>query len=146
MNLERYDCPAISRYLSRISLVLICFLLPACSTVNYQKAENSDIGYRDVQVDPMTHFVEYTEHESVPWDQIHQFVRQRCAEIAANRGYEFFDVLEKEERELMVDSKVSQIQVVSGNAKWAPPSTDTYAMAGAKVKVKRVTYKIRLVK
>lgn len=138
MHLVR-DC-----YLAKISVVLTAFLLVACSSVTYQKAEDSDIGYRDVQVDPVTHFVEYTENESVPWEQVREFVRKRCAEIAINRGYKYFDVLEKEERELMVDSKVSQIQVISGNAKWAPPSTDTYAMTGAKVKVKRVTFKIRL--
>lgn len=144
MNRGRCCYLAKSLYLAKISIVLASFILFACSSVNYQKAEDADIGYRDVQIDPLTHFVEYTEHASVPWEQVHQFVLTRCAEIAKNRGYKYFDVLEKEERELMVDSKVNQIQVVSGNAKWAQPSTDTYAMAGAKVKVKRVTYKIRM--
>lgn len=137
----------VSRFLrnSKKSVIfLIAFLLFACSSIQYQKAENTDIGYRDVQVDSVTHFVEYTEHASVPWERVHQFVLQRCAEIAHNRGYAFFDVAEKEESELMVDSKVDQIQVTSGNAKWAPPTTTTYSMEGAKVKVRRVTYKIRL--
>lgn len=128
---------------SKMLVVLFSLFLVACAA-KYQKAENSDIGYRDVQVDQTTHFVEYTENESVSWEQVRQFVLQRCAEIAHNRGYAFFDVLEKEELELLIDSPVDQIAVVSGNAKWAAPTSATYAMPGAKVKVKRVTYKIRL--
>lgn len=118
--------------------------LSACSAPQYQKAEQSDIGYRDVQVDPATHFVEYTEHESVPWEQVRQFVLQRCAEITQNRGYKFFDVLEKEERELEVDSKIDTVSMVTSTAKWDAPASTTIPMTGAKVKVKRVTYKIRL--
>lgn len=118
--------------------------LLACSAPQYQKAERSDIGYRDVQVDPATHFVEYTENESVPWEQVRQFVLQRCAEITQNRGYKFFDVLEKEERELEVDSKIETVSMMTSTEKWHAPASTTIPMTGAKVKVKRVTYKIRL--
>ena len=136
----------VSRFhpIAKIAIILATSLLFACSTAKYQKAEQSDIGYRDVQVDPATHFVEYTEHESVPWEQVRQFVLQRCAEITQNRGYKFFDVLEKEERELEVDSKIDTVSMVTSTAKWDAPASTMIPVAGAKVKVKRVTYKIRL--
>jgi hypothetical protein len=126
-----------------IAAAFLLFLLAACA-VKYQPAGEGEVGYRDLRVDQTTFYVEYTEHDRVSWEEMHRFALQRCAEIATDQGFAFFDVLEKEQREVALNSHVDQIQVVSGNAKWQPPSTATYSMAGAKVRGKRVTYKIRL--
>jgi hypothetical protein len=118
-------------------------LLSACVTT-YKAAEDGVAGYRDLQVDKTTYFVEYTEAGAVSWQQVNQFALKRCAEIAKQRGYPYFDVLEKQEKVVFLESDVSEIAIATmGNIASDPPVHNVY-QAGAKVEGKRVTYKIKL--
>ncbi|WP_156502205.1 hypothetical protein, partial [Oleiphilus sp. HI0067] len=71
-------------------LIVIASLLSACVTT-YQAADGGPAGFRNLQIDKMSYYVEYTEAASVSWEQIEQFALKRCAEIAKERGYLVFD-------------------------------------------------------
>lgn len=130
-------------YFRSVVLASLFILLTACVTT-YKAAEDGVAGYRDLQVDKTTYYVEYTEAGAVSWKQVHQFALKRCAEIAKQRSYPFFDVLAKEEKVVFLESDVNEIAIASmGNMANQPPVHNVY-QAGAKVEGKRVTYKIRL--
>lgn len=118
-------------------------LLSACVTT-YKAAEDGVAGYRDLQIDKTTYYVEYTEAGAVSWKQVNQFALKRCAEITKQRGYPFFDVLNKQEKIVFLESEVGEIAIATmGNFANEPLVHNVY-QAGAKVEGKRVTYKIKL--
>ncbi len=130
---------------SSLILILLLCLLAGCAAT-YRAAEDGVAGYRDLQVDATTFYVEYTESSSTEWEQVHRFALKRCAEIAQEQGYDFFDVLSKDEKEVYLKSDVDQITISSmGNIASDPPVTHTYA-TGARVEGRRVTYKIKLMR
>jgi len=125
-------------------LIFACFL-GGCA-VTYKSAEDGVAGYRDIQVDATTFYVEYTESARVSWDQVHRFALKRCAEIAKSQGYDYFDVLSKDEQDVSLESDVSQLTISSmGSIASDPPVTHTY-QGGARVEGRRVTYKIKLLR
>lgn len=128
----------------RLLVLSVFFLLSACVT-SYQSAEGGVAGYRDLQIDETTYYVEYTEASSVSWEQLERFAIQRCAEIAKTRGFKVFDAELQERKVVFLESSVDEIQIMSmGNTANEPPVHHTYK-AGAKVEGKRVTYKLLLV-
>jgi len=129
-------------YLATLSVII--FVLSACA-VSYHPAKNGVSGYRDVQVDSAIFHIEYTEGIYTDWWQLHQFALRRCAEIARDRGYKFFDVTSKEEKLVFLKSNPNQVivsnsGVLVGNA--SAPST--FEMKDKKVEGRRVTYTIKL--
>ncbi len=130
---------------SHIALVLACLVLSAC-VATYKAAEDGVAGYRDLQVDKTTYYVEYTESARTPWARIHEFVLKRCAELAREKGYRYFDVLAKDEKEVFLKSDVDQITISSaGTGVGQAPVAHTY-QHGGRVEGRRVTYKIQLVR
>lgn len=124
-------------------LSLFCVLAGCAAT--YHAAEEGISGYRDAQVSQDIYYVEYTEDASRDWDTIHRFALKRCAEIAKNKGYRFFDVLSKDEKKVYLESSVDQIIIANmGNLATDPPTANVYSTAGKRVEGKRVTYQIKL--
>jgi hypothetical protein len=130
-------------------LILLCSLamLSACAATYHAAGEGSS-GYRELKVEKGVFYVEYTEGARREWDTLHRFALKRCAEIAQENGYKFFDVLFKEEKTVFLDSDIDQIIVSSlgGGApgSWNTPVSSTYSVKGKKVEGRRVTYKIQL--
>lgn len=124
--------------LNVLFVCLLAFSLTAC-VATYKAAEEGVAGYRDLRVDRDTYYVEYTEASRISWEQLHSFVLKRCAEIAKQNGYPYFDVLEKDEKTVFLKSNVDEIAIS------AMGETQTYA-AGARLEGKRVTYKIKLLR
>lgn len=125
-------------------LFLSLFLLNAC-VATYKAAEEGVSGYRDLQIDKTTFYVEYTESAKTSWEQVHRFALKRCAEIAKAHGYAYFDVLSKEEKTVFLESDVDSITISSmGVTASDPPIVNTYK-TGAVVEGHRVIYKISLV-
>ena len=85
-----------------ISVLLTAVLVIGC-VATYKAAEDGVAGYRDLRVNKNTYYVEYTEAARVSWDQLHAFVLKRCAEIAKENGYDVFDVLDKDEKEVFFE-------------------------------------------
>lgn len=124
-------------------LVLSFFLLSAC-VATYKAAEEGVAGYRDLQVDKTTFYVEYTESAKTSWEHVHRFALKRCAELAKAHGYAFFDVLSKEEKTVFLESDVDSITISSMGATASdPPVINTYK-TGAMLEGRRVIYKISL--
>ena len=132
---------------SSVKVTLLCFLallLSAC-VATYKPAEEGVAGFRDLQVDETTFYVEYTEASRIDWEQLHSFVLRRCAELASEKGYRAFDVLEKDEKVVYLKSDVDEVSITTmGLMASDPPVTHTYKTDG-RVEGKRITYKIRLV-
>lgn len=127
------------------TLIVLCLslLLSAC-VATYQAADGVS-GYRDLQIDQTTYYVEYTESARVDWPELRSFVLRRCAELASQKGYKAFDVLEKDEKTVYLKSDVNEVTITSmGLLASDPPVTHTYKTDG-RVEGKRITYKIRLV-
>lgn len=123
---------------------LLSFLLTACAAT-YHAAEDGPSGYRHAQVSKDVFYVEYTESAKTDWDTLHRFALKRCAEITKERGYHYFDVLSKEQRNVYLESAVDQIIISNmGNLASDPPSATVYSTAGKRVEGKRVIYKIKL--
>jgi len=124
--------------------IFVPFLLSACAAT-YHSAKEGVSGYRDLQIDKNTFYVEYTESHKTEWSQIHRFALTRCAEITKTRGYKFFDVLSKDEKTVFLDSDVNQIIVSNmGNLAGDSPVSNTYSTGGKKVEGRRVIYRIQL--
>ncbi|TNC81046.1 MAG: hypothetical protein C9356_10615 [Oleiphilus sp.] len=121
-----------------LTLSLLSLALIAC-VATYKAAEEGVAGYRDLRIDRDTYYVEYTEAARVDWEQLHSFVLKRCAEIAKENGYAYFDVLEKDEKTVFLKSNVDEIEIM------AMGEVQTYP-AGARLEGKRVTYKIKLLR
>lgn len=131
--------------IKHISVVFLALILAGCVTT-YKDAGEGVAGYRDLRVDKQTYYVEYTEAARVSWEQIHQFVLKRSAEIAQQNGYSAFDVIEKDEKTVFLTSDVDEISITTmGNTASDPAVTHVY-QTGAKVEGRRVTYKIKLIK
>jgi len=130
-------------YYSALSIVFI-FVLNGCA-VSYHPAEKGVSGYRDVQIDNTRFHIEYTEGIYTDWGQLHRFVLRRCAEIAIDRGYKFFDVISKEEKIVFLKNNADQI-IVSNSGVLAGNSSapSTFEMKDKKVEGRRVTYTIQL--
>ena len=127
-----------------IACLFISILLNACAT-KYHAAEEGVSGYRDLQVDKNTYYVEYTEGARTSWEQVHRFTLKRCAEITKEKGYKYFDVLSKDEKTVYLESDVGQVSVANmGNLAGDAPVVNTY-VTGGQVEGHRVTYKIQLV-
>ncbi|KZY67196.1 hypothetical protein A3742_32065 [Oleiphilus sp. HI0071] len=125
-------------------LLLALFGLSACVTT-YQAAEGGVAGFRDLQIDKYSYYVEYTEAATVPWDQIEQFAIKRCAEIAKERGFVVFDAELLDRKSVFLESSVDEIQIMSmGNTAADPPVHHTYK-GSAKVEGRRVTFKLTLI-
>lgn len=133
------------KVLFNVGLCLITlFFISACA-VTYHAAEDGPSGYRDAQVSHDVYYVEYTESAKTDWDTIHRFTLMRCAEIAKQKGYKFFDVLHKDEKTVYLESAVDQIIVSNmGNLASDPPTSNVYSTAGKRVEGRRVTYQIKL--
>ncbi len=130
--------------LSLIACVILG-LVTGCA-VSYQAAEEGVSGYRDLQIDKDTFYVEYTETTRVSWEQLHAFALKRCAELTRNYGYSVFDVLEKDEKTVYLKSGVDKVTISSmGNIANEPPVSHSY-VAGGRVEGRRVTYKIKMIK
>lgn len=131
-------------FFKKCNILFCIFLLSACSA-KYHAAEDGPSGYRDAQVSNDVYYVEYTESASTDWKTIHRFALKRCAELAKNRGYQFFDVLSKDEKKVYLESAVDQIIVANmGNLASDPPTATVYSTAGKRVEGRRVTYQIKL--
>lgn len=129
--------------MKQLFTLFICLILSACA-VTYKPAEDGVAGYRDIQLSKSTFLVEYTESGRVSWKQIHDFALKRCAEITRERGYAFFDVVLKEEREVALESDVDSVIISTmGTRASDPPVTNTYN-TGSVVQGRRVIYKIEL--
>ena len=126
------------------TLILVCIvsLLTAC-VATYRAADQGVAGYRDLQLDKTSYYVEYTESTRTSWEQVHRFALRRCAELTKQRGYAFFDVLMKEEQSVYLESDVDQISVATIGMANEPPVMNTYR-TGGRVEGRRVIYKIRL--
>lgn len=125
--------------------VVACLLLAAC-VATYKAADEGVAGYRDLQIDKTSFYVEYTESARTPWERIHEFVLKRCAEIAHDNGYRYFDVLAKDEKDVFLKSDVDQITISTlGGSAGQAPVAHTYQHDG-RVEGRRVTYKIQLVR
>lgn len=123
---------------------LFILILSGCAA-KYHAAEDGPSGYRDAQVSSDVFYVEYTESANTDWDTIHGFALKRCAEIAKSKGYQYFDVLSKDEKKVYLESAVDQIIVANmGNLASDPPTATVYSTAGKRVEGKRVTYQIKL--
>jgi len=128
----------------RTLVILLSVLMTAC-VATYQAAESSVAGYRDLQIDAKSYYVEYTEAASVSWAQVERFAIKRCAEIARERGYKVFDAELLDRKTVFLESSVDEIQIASmGNIANEPPVHHTYK-AGGKVEGRRVTYKLVLI-
>ncbi|MDX1453148.1 MAG: hypothetical protein R3183_11375 [Oleiphilaceae bacterium] len=126
-------------------VAVISILLSAC-VATYKAAEDGVAGYRELRIDNNTYYVEYTESARVSWERIHEFVLKRCAEIASENGYQYFDVLAKDEKEVFLKSDVDQITIASmGGIANQQPVSHTY-QHDARVEGRRVTYKIQLMR
>ena len=124
--------------------ILTALLMTACAAT-YHAAEEGPSGYRDAQVSKDVYYVEYTESARTDWDTLHRFALKRCAEITKSKGYKYFDVLSKEQKNVYLESAVDQIIVSSmGNLASDPPTATVYSTAGKRVEGKRVIYKIKL--
>ena len=131
-------------YFNRAFLVLVLLVLSACVTT-YKSAEGGVAGFRDLQIDKYSYYVEYTEAATVSWEQVEQFALKRCAEIAKERGFLIFDAELLDRKVVFLESNVDEIQIMSmGNTAADPPVQHTYK-GSAKVEGKRVTYKLTLV-
>ncbi|KZY31365.1 MULTISPECIES: hypothetical protein [unclassified Oleiphilus] len=130
-----------------IAITALSVLLSACAAV-YHAAEEGNSGYRDLKAGKGIFYVEYTESANRSWETIHGFALKRCAEIAKENGYKYFDVLSKDEKEVYLESDIDQINVASlgGGApgSWNIPVSSSYSVEGVKVEGRRVTYKIQL--
>ena len=123
--------------------LLFALTLSACA-VKYHAADEGVSGYRDLQVDKNIYYVEYTEAARTSWEQIHQFTLKRCAEIAKDKGYKYFDVVSKDEKTVYLETDVTQVSVATmGNLAVDAPVTNSYTVGG-KVEGRRVTYRIKL--
>ncbi len=132
------------RRVSRACILPMLMFLTACA-VTYHPAEDGPSGYRDAQVSKDLYYVEYTESAKTDWETLHRFALKRCAEITTQRGYKYFDVISKEQRNVYLESAVDQIIVSSmGNLASDPPSATVYSTAGKRVEGRRVIYKIKL--
>jgi len=128
-----------------LNFILITLFLSGC-VATYKAADGGVAGYRDLQIDKNTFYVEYTEAGRTSWEQVHNFVLKRCAELAKQRGYTYFDVLSKDEKTVFLKSDVSEIAISSmGSIASDPPITHTYKTDG-RVEGKRVTYKVKLLR
>jgi len=129
----------------KIALILVFFLgLVACAT-NYHSAEGGVSGYWEQQLDETTFHVDYTEGKFTSWKEIHEFALKRCAEIASSRGYKYFDVLDKDQLIVHLDSSVDQIIISNSSDGTSNPAVSSaYDIRGKKVEGRRVTYKIKL--
>ena len=128
----------------RYILVILSVLFISACAVTYKAAEDGVAGYRDLQVDKVTYYVEYTESAKTSWEQVHRFALKRCAEIAKEKGYAFFDVITKEQKAVFLETDVDTITISTmGVTASDPPVSNTYK-TGGKVEGRRVTYKIRL--
>jgi len=130
----------------RVLFFLLATLILSACVSTYKAANEGVAGYRDLRVDKTTFYVEYTESSSISWQQLHSFALKRCAEIAQENGYPFFDVVTKEEKVVNLKSDVDEIEITTmGNMASDPPVTHRYA-AGARIEGKQVIYKIKLVR
>tara|TARA_R110001599_G_scaffold96004_2_gene248653 strand:- start:1377 stop:1796 length:420 start_codon:yes stop_codon:yes gene_type:complete len=130
--------------LRTIILYVVLFFLSGCA-ITYHAAEDGPSGYRDAQISQDVYYVEYTESAKTDWDTIHRFTLKRCAEIAKQKGYLYFDVLHKDEKTVYLESAVDQIIVANmGNLASDPPTATVYSTAGKRVEGRRVTYQIKL--
>lgn len=124
--------------------IFLSALVSGCVTA-YKPAEGSVAGYRDLQIDSTSYYVEYTEAKSVDWQHLEQFALKRCAEIAKERGYKVFDAELLDRRTVFLESSVDEIKIASmGNTAGDPTVHHTF-QAGAKVEGRRVTYKLTLI-
>jgi len=129
---------------SKYLCILAALLLTACAAT-YHAAEEGPSGYRDAQVSKDVYYVEYTEGARTDWDTLHRFALKRCAEITTSKGYQYFDVLSKEQKNVYLESAVDQIIVSSmGNLASDPPTAAVYSTEGKRVEGRRVIYKIKL--
>lgn len=127
------------------SLVFLLTLLMSACVTTYKPAEGSVAGYRDLQIDETSYYVEYTEAKSVAWQHLEQFALKRCAEIAKERGFKVFDAELLDRRTVFLESSVDEIKIASmGNTAGDPTVHHTF-QAGAKVEGRRVTYKLTLI-
>tara|TARA_R110001592_G_scaffold59905_3_gene182026 strand:+ start:40903 stop:41322 length:420 start_codon:yes stop_codon:yes gene_type:complete len=134
----------INEHLKKYVLSVVLILLTGCAAT-YHPAEGGPSGYRDAHVKQNIYYVEYTESAKTDWATIHRFTLKRCAEIAKENGYLFFDVLHKDEKTVYLESAVDQIIVANmGNIGNEPPTANVYSTAGKRVEGRRVTYKIKL--
>ena len=123
----------------RYLLLVLSFFLLSARVATYKAAEEGVAGYRDLQVDKTTFYVEYTESAKTSWEHVHRFALKRCAELAKAHGYAFFD-----EKTVFLESDVDSITISSMGATASdPPVINTYK-TGAVLEGRRVIYKISL--
>lgn len=140
----KYKTNQLFRCFSSVFLLLALCGMTACVTT-YQAAEGGVAGFRDLQIDKYSYYVEYTEAASVSWEQVEQFAIKRCAEIAKARGFVVFDAELLDRKSVFLESSVDEIQIMSmGNTAADPPVHHTYK-GSAKVEGRRVTYKLTLI-
>ncbi len=132
-------------FLKKLLLLGLIALVAGCAA-KYHAAETGSSGYRDIQVKPGVYYVEYTESANRKWEVIHQFALKRCAEIAKQQGYKYFDVLSKDEKTVFLESDVDQLVIQTAQiSQTYSPVHSTVPTEGKKVEGRRVVYKIKLV-
>lgn len=133
-----------SALFSRALLGLLVLSLSAC-VATYKAADEGVAGFRDLQIDDTRYYVEYTEASRVEWDRLHRFVLRRSAELAKQRGFKAFDVLEKNQSVVYLRSDVDEVAITTMGLRASdPPVTHRYQTEG-RVEGRRVTYKIELI-
>ena len=129
----------------RWACVFVAVLITGCVTT-YKAADGGVAGFRDLQIDEFSYYVEYTESSGVSWEQIEQFAIKRCAEIAKSRGFVIFDAELLERKTVYLKSSVNEVSIITpGALATDPPVYNTYE-GGAKVEGKQVLYKLTLIK
>ena len=125
-------------------MILLCCALSAC-VASYKPALEGVAGYRDLQVDKRTFYVEYTESSSVDWEQVRAFALKRCAEIANENGYAAFDVISRDEQTVFLKSSLDTLTVSNMGLMASDGPVTQVIPASARVEGRRVTLKIELV-
>lgn len=99
----------------RFSSVLLVFLLSACSA-KYHASGETPTGYGHSQLSETVYEVYYRESDRASWETLHEFVLQRSAEIAKERGFPIFDVRSKREQRIFLESAPSSINIANNNS------------------------------
>jgi hypothetical protein len=80
--------------LVRAGFVALLIPLAGCATA-YQR-ENITGGYSDFRLDETTYRVRFKGNNYTSRDQVERFLLYRCAEVTAQRGYDYFVLVDQD--------------------------------------------------
>ncbi|MFB6345779.1 MAG: hypothetical protein ABEK50_08420 [bacterium] len=82
---------------SFILALIACLFCAGCSTP-YQEYSSRG-GYSDFEIEETKHFVSFTGNGYTDLNEVRRYAKYRAAEIAADRGYSYFKILEEHQNE-----------------------------------------------